>query len=263
MRPDTFTITSFWLDWLLMPILLVGAWLTIRWALADSRKASDSQIAGESFLPAWAFSFPLFIAAAAWLIAGFGTLIKQDYWEMRLIFAAFILWTLCCAVGALLLFLMFLRRGRGLSPAGVMNLIGLALMSLLMVLPGLINHSSPESVTLIGHIWFVFLAVSVGLLTGSVISGFPYKFPRFPLGLGILFLVGWGLSEITFKQTSFPWLVRIWKLHLGLDYLDAFPLSDWWQIAGALKFLIGVGIGAVLIIGSRRLKHPPASPRTN
>jgi hypothetical protein len=30
MRPDTFTITTFWLDWLLMPILLAGAWLTIR-----------------------------------------------------------------------------------------------------------------------------------------------------------------------------------------------------------------------------------------
>ncbi len=41
MKPDTFTITTFWLDWLLMPLLLAGAWLTIRWGLADSRQVSD------------------------------------------------------------------------------------------------------------------------------------------------------------------------------------------------------------------------------
>jgi hypothetical protein len=41
MKPDTFTITTFWLDWLLIPILFAGAWLTIRWALADSKQASN------------------------------------------------------------------------------------------------------------------------------------------------------------------------------------------------------------------------------
>ena len=181
MRPDTLTITTFWLDWLLMPILLAGAWLTFRWALADSKRASNLEVGGEPFTPAWAFSIPLFIAAAAWVIAGFGTLIKEDYWEMRVIFAAFVLWTLCCMVGAVLLFLNFLRKGRGFGIAGIPSLIGLALMSLLMVLPGLIDHSSPGSVTLVGHVWFPMLAVSVGLLTGGTLLGFPYRFPRFPL----------------------------------------------------------------------------------
>jgi hypothetical protein len=111
MKPDTFTITAFWLDWLLMPLLLVGAWFTIRWALADSKRASGLQDGGESSIPAWAFSIPLFIAAAAWVIAGLGTLVKEDYWEMRVILAAFALWTLCCMVGAVLLFLRFLRKG--------------------------------------------------------------------------------------------------------------------------------------------------------
>jgi len=232
--------------------------MTARWALADSRLASGLEIEEKSVLPTWAFSLPLFIAAAAWVIAGFGALIKEDYWEMRLIFVAFLLWTLCCMVGAALLLLSFLRKGRGLGAVGILNLIGLALMSLLMILPVLIDHSSPANVTLIGHVWFGLLAVSVGLLTMGTLLGYPYKFPRFPLGLGVLFFIGWGLSEVAFRQASFPWLVRIWKLHLGLEYLDAFPLSDGWLIAGVVKFLMGIATVAILVIASRRWRTKEA-----
>jgi hypothetical protein len=232
--------------------LFAGAWLTIRWALVDSRQASHLKVGEESFVPTWAFSIPLFIAAAAWVIAGFGTLIKEDYWEMRVILTAFALWTLCCIVGAVLLFLGFLRKGRGFGVAGILDLIGLVLTSLLMVLPGLIDHSSPTNVTLVGHVWFLLLAVSVGLLTRGTLLGFPFRFPRFPLGLGVLFLIGWGLSEIAFSQASFPWLIRIWKLRLGLEYLDAFPVSVGWKIAGAVKVLAGLGTVMVLAITSRR-----------
>jgi hypothetical protein len=251
MRPDTFTITTFWLDWLLVPIMLIVAWLTIRWALADSRKALNTKVVRESFLPAWTFSIPLFIAAAAWVIAGFGTLIKEDYWEMRVILVAFFLWTICCMIGGALLFLNFLRKCKELGVAGIVNLIGLVLMSLLMILPGLIDYSSPAKVTLVGHVWFVLLMVNVGLFTGGVLLGFPYKFPRFPLGLGIFFLIGWGLSEVAFSQASFPWLVRIWRLHLGLEYIEVFPISGGWQIAGAIKFMLGTGTAAILFIASR------------
>lgn len=253
MRPDTFTITTFWLDWLLMPIMIAGAWLTVRWALADSKRASDVETVGGSYLPSWAFSIPLFIAAAAWVIAGLGALIKEDYWEMRVIYVAFLLWTLCCMAGAILLIISLFRKGRGLGTAGMLDLIGLALMSLLMILPGLIDHTEPSYVTLVGHEWFALLAVSVGLLAAGLLLGFPYKFPRFPLGLAALFFIGWGLSEVAFRQASFPWLVRIWKLHLGLEYLNAFPLSDGWQIAGVVKFLIGIGTVATLVVASRRL----------
>jgi hypothetical protein len=252
MRPDTFTITTFWLDWLLVPIMLVFAWLTVRWAIADSRQASNMKVVRGSFLPAWTFSIPLFIAAAAWVIAGFGALIKEDYWEMQVILVAFFLWTLCCMVGGVLLFLIFLRKGRELGTAGIFNSIGLVLMSVLMILPGLIDYSSPANVTLVGHVWFVLLVVSVGLFTGGVLLGFPYNFPRFPLGLGIFFLIGWGLSEVAFSQASFPWLVRIWRLHLGLEYLEAFPISGGWRITGAIKFMLGAVTAAILFIASRR-----------
>jgi len=49
------------------------------------RQASDPEIGGGSIVPTRAFSTPLFVAAAGWVIAGFGALIKEDYWEMRLI----------------------------------------------------------------------------------------------------------------------------------------------------------------------------------
>ena len=224
------------------------------------RQASDPEIGGGSIVPTRAFSTPLFVAAAGWVIAGFGALIKEDYWEMRLILVAFLLWTLCCMFGAALLFLSFLRKGKGLGAAGILNLIGLVLMSLLMILPGLIDHSSPVNVTMIGHLWFALLAVSAGLLTRGTLLGFPYKFPRFPLGLGGFSLIGWGLSEIAFRQASFPWLVRIWKLRLGLEYLDAFPISVGWLIAGAVKLFVGIGIVTILFIASRR-RSARAAPK--
>ena len=31
-KPERITITSFWLDWLLLPIMLGAGWLTLRWA---------------------------------------------------------------------------------------------------------------------------------------------------------------------------------------------------------------------------------------
>lgn len=254
MQPDTFTITTFWLDWLLVPILLAGAWLTSRWARADAKQVSDLEAGGDSFVPAWAFAMPLYIAAAAWVIAGLGTLIKEDYWEMRVILAAFALWTLCCFVGAVLLVLVLLHKGRDLGAAGILNGIGLALMSALMVLPGLIGHTSPARVTLVGHAWFLLLAVSVGLLTAGTLLGFPFRFPRFPLGLGVLFLFGWGLSEIALRQASFPWLIRIWRVHLGLSFLDAFPTSAGWQVIGAVKVLAGILTVVILAVAARRRK---------
>jgi hypothetical protein len=258
MRPESFTITTFWLDWLLMPLLAIGAWFTARWALHDSKQASDLEKGRASPIPSWGFSIPLFAAALAWVIAGFGTLIREDYWEMRVIFAAFLLWTLSSVAGAFLLFLMYLRKRSDFVAAGVLNLIGLTLMSLLMILPGLVDYSSPAEVTLIGHVWFVLLVVSVGLLTWGVLLGFPYKFPRFPLGLGVLFLIGWGLSEVAFSQASFPWLVRIWRLNLGLEYLEAFPHSGGWLIAGALKALIGISTAGVILIVSHRRRTQDA-----
>jgi len=39
---------------------------------------------------------------------------------------------------------------------------------------------------------------------------------------------------------------------LGLEYIDAFPISDGWQIVGAVKVLAGIGAAVILAIVSRR-----------
>ena len=48
MKPDTFTITTFWVDWAIMPLMLGAAWLTLSWGLADWRKASQLEAGGET-----------------------------------------------------------------------------------------------------------------------------------------------------------------------------------------------------------------------
>lgn len=253
---ESISITTFWVDWLLFPLLLMGAWLTYRWARSDSRLASRMEEGLKKPMPPWIFSVPLFIAAAAWVIAGIGTLIREDYWEMRIILGAFILWTLCCITGMILLIIIFIRRWNKFGTAGILNLVGLILMSILMILPGLIGLPSPDMTIIIGHLWSALLIIGVGLLTGAVILGFPYRFPRFSLGLGILFLIGWGFSEIALKQPSFPWMIRIWRPYLGLEYLNTFPEFQWWQIAGAFKVFAGIAITVILIISSRIRKTP-------
>lgn len=126
-RPDTFTITTFWLDWLFFPIVLGAAWLTLRWALADTSQASNLGTWG--VMPAWVVSISLFVTAAGWVIIGLGMLIKEEYWEFRMISSGLIIWTLCCLIGAGLILLGFLRGNSGFGVAGLLDLIGLVLMS--------------------------------------------------------------------------------------------------------------------------------------
>ena len=99
-KPLKITITSFWFDWLLLPIMLGASWLTLRWALADWHLASELATAGEVTLPAWAVSMPLFICAASWVVLGFGSLIREEYYEHRIWCAILAIWALSCLFGA-------------------------------------------------------------------------------------------------------------------------------------------------------------------
>lgn len=249
-RPDTFTITTFWMDWLLLPIVLGAAWLTLRWALADMRQASNLGTWGA--IPAWVVAVPLFVTAAGWLIVGVGMLIKEEYWEFRFISSGLIIWAVCCLIGAGLILLDFLRKGSDFGVAGLLNFIGLVLMGLTIVLPARVDHSPIGKVIRAARVWFVLLAVCVGCLLAGMLLGFPYNFPRFPLGIGAFFFFGLGLTEITFGKTSFPWLLRLFQLHIGgREYHDDSPESIAWRIEGVLKLLAGIGAAVILIIASR------------
>jgi len=253
---DTITITTFWLDWLLLPIMIGAGWLTLRWALADWRKASNLE-AGRAALPAWAVSVPLFISAAGWVLLGLASLIREEYWEHRVWCGMLILWTLCCLIGAGLILLIFLRGGKRFGVAGILNLVGLVLIALMLCLPVLIDLSSPARAIRFEPVWTGLMAISAGCLMAGMLLGFPYNFPRFPLGIGALFFFGTGALEIQFHKPTFPWLIRLWMLNLGPEFHDAFPESAIWPIVGWVKLLVGIGVAAVLIKVSLSRQQSP------
>lgn len=185
------------------------------------------------------------------MIIGLGTLIKEEYWEFRFISSGLIIWAVCCLIGAGLILLDFLRKGSDFGLADLLNFIGPVLMSLIIVLPARVDHSSVDKVIRVARVWFVLLVICMGCLMASMLLGFPYNFPRFPLGIGAFFFFGLGLTEITFGKTSFPWLLRLFQPHVGgREYHDDFPESAAWRIEGVVKLLVGIGAAAILIIVS-------------
>jgi len=118
------------------------------------------------------------------VIIGLGTLIKEEYWEFRFISGGLIIWAVCCLIGAGLILLDFLRKGSDFGLADLLNFIGPVLMSLIIVLPARVDHSSVDKVIRVARVWFVLLVICMGCLMASMLLGFPYSFPRFPLGIG-------------------------------------------------------------------------------
>ena len=244
------------LDWLFVMVLLVVAWAAIRWAQADYRQASEKASAGQSGPPQWVISLPLFIVAASLAIAALGTAVGEDYWELRAFALVFVLWSLSFVLYAGVL--MFSPPGEDKGAGRGQVLIGLVLSSLSLLLPGLMGHASPESASQFSHGWFLLVAVSVTFLLSGVLKGHSHRFPKFAAGLGILQLVGWGLTELFFASPSFPWLIRVWNLTLPADYIASFPIAPTWRVAGAIKVLVGMAALASLLINSRRWKRGPA-----
>jgi hypothetical protein len=114
-KPDRITITTFWLDWLLLPIMLGAGWLTFRWALADFNLASSLGASGTA-LPPWAVAVPLAVSAIGWVILGLGSLIREEYYEHRIWVAILVVWSLSCLIGAGLIVWSFLREEASLDP---------------------------------------------------------------------------------------------------------------------------------------------------
>lgn len=253
MRPEPFTITTFWGDWTVMPLMLGAAWLTLRWALTDWRKASRLQ-AKEATLPGWAVFLPLAISAAGFALLGLSMLVKEPYWEHRGLWVGQMLLLSGCFIGAALILLGFLQGGSRFGIAGVLSAIGLLLMSALLVLPALFVDSPPSQYTVAAYLWFGLLVACAACLTAGIFLGFPYNFARFPLGIASIYAFGLGLMEIGFKKASFSSLLYMWDFRLGLDYIYVGPESTVWQIAGLAKVLLAIGILAISVIVSHRRK---------
>ncbi len=255
-KPTTFTITTFWLDWLLLPIMLILGWLTLRWALGDLRKASKLEKEKVENLPAWIISFPLVICAVSWIILGFASLIREEYWEHRIWCIVLTIWSFCAFIGAGHILINFLKRQFSFGTAGLLNLIGLMLIPIIICVPAFMKIPTGTKVIILSHVWTVLSAICVGCLLGGMILGFPYNFPRFALAIGILIFVGLGGIEIDSGQSAFPWFPRIWDLQLEQAEFEA-NLPDpaiGWRIIGLIKLLVGITLGVLLLMGSKLKK---------
>ncbi|MCK4835178.1 MAG: hypothetical protein KAT17_00990 [Candidatus Aminicenantes bacterium] len=252
-QPTTFTITTFWLDWMLLPIMLILGYLTLRWALVDFKKASKLKEEKVETSPAWIISFPLMICAASWIILGFASLIKEEYWEHRVWCLALVIWCLCSLIGAGLILINVFKRKFNFSTAELLNFVGLILLPIIIGFPAFMEVSTGTRDMILSHIWTVLLIVCVGCLLKGMIKGFPYNFPRLALAIGIVAFIGLGGIEMDSGQSAFPWFSRIWDLQLGQAEFEA-SLPDptiGWQIIGAIKLLLGMGLGVLLLIGSK------------
>jgi len=252
-QPTTFTITTFWLDWLLLPIMLILGYLTLRWALVDLKKASKLKKEKIETSPAWIISFPLMICAVSWIILGFASLIKEEYWEHRVWCLALVIWCLCSLIGAGLILINVFKKNFNFSTAELLNFIGLILLPIIIGFPAFMEIPTGNRAMILSHVWTVLLIVCVGCLLKGMIKGFPYNFPRLALAIGILAFIGLGGIEMDSGQSAFPWFSRIWDLQLGQAEFEA-SLPDpaiGWQIIGAIKILIGMGLGVLLLIGGK------------
>jgi hypothetical protein len=132
-KPEKITMTTFWLDWLLLPITLGAGWLTFRWAMADFRLASGPEWG--TVISSWAVAIPLAVCAVSWVVVGLGSLIREEYYEHRIWVAVLTAWSLSCLIGAVVIGLGFSRGDNDLGFAGILNLVGLVLMAAMLSLP--------------------------------------------------------------------------------------------------------------------------------
>lgn len=250
-RPPKITIGTFWFDWLLLPIMIGAGWLTARWALADWRLASEWAAAGEVTLPAWAVSVPLFICAASWVVLGFGSLIREEYYEHRIWCAILAIWALSCLFGAGVLLHGMVSGSSDFGAAGLLNAAGLVATALMLVLPAFMEVPLGDKATRFTRIWTALLAFCVGCLLAGMLLGFPYSFPRFPLGIGAFSFFALGVMEILFAKPAFPWLPRLWDFNLAQDTFEAgLPQANAWRTEGWGKMVIGIAVAVVLLIVS-------------
>lgn len=248
-RPGKLTITTFWLDWLLLPITLGAGWLTFRWAQADFQLAAGPGRAAAG--PPWAITLPLAICAISWVIVGLGSLIREEYYEHRIWVAVLTMWSLSCLIGAVLIGLSFLRQNSNPGLAGILDLAGLVLMGLMLSLPARMQVPAGPQAARFSRQWTVLLTASTGCLLAGMLLGFPYNFPRFALGIGAFSFFGLGALEIGTATPAFPWLPRLYDFDLGQEtFLEGLPKSKAWRTKGLCKLVIGIGTAATLLIVS-------------
>ena len=228
--------------------MLGAGWLTFRWALADFNLASSLGASATALSP-WAVPVPLAVCAVGWVILGFGSLIRQEYYEHRIWIAILVVWSISCFIGAGLIGWSLLRGNSNFGLAGVLSLIGLGLTGGMLSLPAFMQVPLGAKAARFSRQWTVLLFASLGCLTAGTLLGFPYNFPRFPFGIGALFFFGLGALEVSSSTPTFSWLPRLYDLEMEQEtFLAGLPKPNVWRVEGAVKLGIGLVATAVPII---------------
>jgi len=248
-KPDKISVTTYWLDWILLPFMLGLAYLFCRWALLDYNLAYSTFNLGK--ILSLVVSIPLFIIALTFFIVGFASLIKEEYYELRVWRAVLFIWTLYSIfAGVITLWIYFIAKDIGLFNA-VFVTLGFLIVAFVIGFPAFIKMLKGGEINIFSHLWTVLIFLSSLFLGIGVYTGFPFMYVKFGLGFSLLFFFATGCMEAVSKQPVFPWFPRIWKVEeFGKmeEFISSLPKSLIWRIMGIVKLLVSIVIVIIIII---------------
>ncbi len=231
-KPESITITTFWLDWLLLPITFALGIYTFKWAVRDFRKAKREK----RKLP-FLSSFPLIIAGLSWLMLGPASLIRDEYYEHRVWCLGIAIWALSCLIGGILALISHKK-----TKSNIFAGLGLLLLSFILLYPATIDVPLGDNAVVFSHIWTVLMLICTFLLVKSELLKFRYLYVRLGIAIILLFLFASAALEIPGSQPMGPWFARLWDFKLSQDEFNSLlPISVIWQIDGVVKLVIGTG----------------------
>lgn len=239
--------TTFWLDWAMLPIMLGIGWATYGWSRSDVLTAQNV-ISGTEGYPSWLAGLPLLLSSVSFVVMGFGMLLRNELWEHRLLNIGQVLLIIGSIVGLLFILYGSVVKAFPFQLPEQLTVLGLLVLSCVLVWPAFLDPNQKEKITAHGRIWLIVFVIGVALLAAGTIHGFPFLFPRFGLGVGSIYLIGLGMTEIMFKKPAFAWMVTLWRVDLGREYVLNYPASSYSQAEGWVKTIVGLGAGAILVL---------------
>lgn len=248
-KPDKVSITTYWLDWILLPFMLGLAYLFCRWAVLDYNLASNTLNLGKIF--SLIATIPLFIIAVTFFIVAFASLIKEEYYELRIWRAVLFIWTVYSFfAGTITLWIYFIVKDINLFKA-IFVTLGFLIIAFVIGFPALIKMLKGRKINIFSHLWTILIFLSSLFLGIGVYAGFPFMYVKFGLGFSLLFFFASGCIEAVSKQPVFPWFPRVWKVEeFGKmeEFIGSLPKRFIWRIIGIIKLLVSVVILIIIIV---------------
>jgi len=253
-KPDHVTITTFWLDWVLLPVTFVVGVVTMRWAFRDYNVAKKL-LSKEKSIPPFLYSLPLIITSLAWFIVGPASLIKDEYYEHRIWCGVLALWACACLIGAIVATVNMLMFPKKHVFSAATHTVGLLLVGFSLMFPALIDVPLGHDAVIFSVVWnIIMITCGICFVVGEF-KGYPYLFPRIGLAIVLLFFFSAAALEIPISQPVAPWFARLWDFQMSQGTFESgLPTSIWWRIDGLINLVIGSGIVFWLVARRRKIK---------